>query len=229
MEAKTEAVIHTARKEKPTNLFICEDLAFATLKKREPKIEAMKAAKKAGTVAYFVLDKLIIDNFQLALFELSNGGSINFDCDRLASLKFNPLLCESYKNFSLCKDLDPDSNFYSDIDNCEYFTEDSFNNMLSDKQNHPGGYGNIIDYLSLLHFNIRSIDNKLKFDRFTNFVEELDIKFSIIGISETWLNDSDHSVHISGFEVLHNHRVSRSGGGVGLYLAGSGYRLDVFG
>ena len=55
-----EAVIRKARKEKPTNLFICEDLAFATLKKREPKIEAMKAAKKAGKVAYFVLDKLII-------------------------------------------------------------------------------------------------------------------------------------------------------------------------
>ena len=41
-----------------------------------------------------------------------NGGTINFDPDRLAQLKFNPLLCESYKNFSLCKDNDPDVNFY---------------------------------------------------------------------------------------------------------------------
>lgn len=57
-----EAVIRKARKEKPTNLFICEDLALATLKKREPKIEEMKAAKKAGKLAYFVLDRLIIKN-----------------------------------------------------------------------------------------------------------------------------------------------------------------------
>ena len=41
-----------------------------------------------------------------------NGSTINFDSDRLAQLKFNPLLCESYKNFSLCKDNDPDMNFY---------------------------------------------------------------------------------------------------------------------
>ena len=42
------------------------------------------------------------NEFQLALFEFANGGSIRYDPDRLASLKFNPLLCESYKNFSLC-------------------------------------------------------------------------------------------------------------------------------
>ena len=52
------------------------------------------------------------DELRLALFEMSNGGSICFDPDKLASLKFNPLLCESFKNFSLCKDNDPDANFY---------------------------------------------------------------------------------------------------------------------
>lgn len=43
------------------------------------------------------------NEFQIALVEFANGGSIRYDPDRLASLKFNPLLCESYKNFSLCK------------------------------------------------------------------------------------------------------------------------------
>ena len=33
--------------------------------------------------------------------EFMNGGTINFDPDSLAQLNFNPLLCESYKNFSL--------------------------------------------------------------------------------------------------------------------------------
>ena len=75
------------------------------------------------------------NEFQIALFEFANGGSIRYDPDRLASLKFNPLLCESYKNFSLCKDLNPDSHFFNGIASCECYSEDSFNNMLSEKQN----------------------------------------------------------------------------------------------
>ena len=70
------------------------------------------------------------DELRLVLFEMSNVGSIRLDPDRLTSLKFNPLLCESFKNFSLCKDSDPDANFYLNSSNCEYCTEDSFNNML---------------------------------------------------------------------------------------------------
>ena len=52
------------------------------------------------------------DQFRQTLYEFMNGGTINFDPDRLAQLKFNPLLCESCKNFSLCKDNDPVMNFY---------------------------------------------------------------------------------------------------------------------
>ena len=39
------------------------------------------------------------DQFRLTLFEFMNGEAVNFDPDRLAQLKFNPLLCESYKKF----------------------------------------------------------------------------------------------------------------------------------
>ena len=40
-------------------------------------------------------------------------GTIDFDPDRLAQLKFNFLLSESYKKCSLCKDNDRDYvNFY---------------------------------------------------------------------------------------------------------------------
>ena len=51
------------------------------------------------------------DQFQLTRLEFMNGGNINFHPDRLAQLKFNPLLCESSKTFSLCKDNDPDKIF----------------------------------------------------------------------------------------------------------------------
>ena len=53
-----EQVLRKARREKPTGLYISEELAFATLKKREPLVPKMKAAKEAGKVAYFVLDLL---------------------------------------------------------------------------------------------------------------------------------------------------------------------------
>ena len=56
------------------------------------------------------------DQFRLTLFEFMNGGTINFDPDRLAQLKSNPLLC---KNFSLCKDNDRDVNFYLENSSCE--------------------------------------------------------------------------------------------------------------
>ena len=63
----------------------------------------------------FSFQDLDDNEFQMALPEFANGGSIRYD-----DLEFNPLLCESYNNFSLCKDLNPDSNlnFFNDIGSC---------------------------------------------------------------------------------------------------------------
>ena len=55
-----EQVLRKARKEKPYGLHISEDLATATLEKRQPLIPKLKAAKEDGKIAYFVLDRLII-------------------------------------------------------------------------------------------------------------------------------------------------------------------------
>ena len=41
-----EAEVGKARKEKPEGLFICEDLAVATLEKQTDQVEKQKAAKK---------------------------------------------------------------------------------------------------------------------------------------------------------------------------------------
>ena len=70
----------------------------------------------------FSFQDLDDNEFQITLPEFANGGSIRYD--RLASLEFNPLLCESYNNLSLCtcKDLNPDSNLNflnNDIGSCE--------------------------------------------------------------------------------------------------------------
>lgn len=55
-----ESVLRKARKEKPQDLFICEDLALATLQKRSVQVDKLKEAKRAGKTAYFILDRLII-------------------------------------------------------------------------------------------------------------------------------------------------------------------------
>ena len=153
------------------------------------------------------------DELRLALFEMSNGGSIRFDPDKLASLKFNPLLCESFKNFSLCKDNDPDANFYLNSSNCVYYTEDSFNNMLAEEKNrlnvNQNDQNSFSRNLSFLHLNIRSIKNKI--DNFSNFLERLKIKFPIIGISETWLDDSFHCVDIPGYNLPRQNQATASG------------------
>jgi len=70
---------------------------------------------------------------------------------------------------------------------------------------------------SVFHLNIRSIYQNLS--HLTDLLCSLDIDFSVIGISESWLKDSDHSVDIEGYNFIHNYRKNKSGGGVGLYLS----------
>ena len=49
---------------------------------------------------------------------------------------------------------------------------------------------------SLLHLNIRSLPHNLV--NLTDCLSCLKLKFSVIGISETWLNDPSQSVDIYG-------------------------------
>ena len=55
-----ETILKFARKIKPDNIFVKEDLSPATLEKKESQRAKMEAAKRAGKIAYFVLDKLVI-------------------------------------------------------------------------------------------------------------------------------------------------------------------------
>jgi exonuclease III len=57
------------------------------------------------------------------------------------------------------------------------------------------------------------------FDTFSNFWGNIDHKFSFIALSETWLQSSENSFEIPGYNFIHNHRHNRAGGGVGLYFS----------
>ena len=155
---------------------------------------------------FFRLDD---EGFRLAILDQSIG-RINFDCDRLSSLKFNPLLSEREYNFNLCNDSDPDTNFLSDLGMCDYYVEDQFNDILIQKKI-------VNDPLSFMQVNTRSLQCNL--DGLTNMLLHLDLKFSFIGISEIWLKDISHTCDIPCYKFIHNHRTDADGGGVGLYLA----------
>ncbi len=57
-----ENILKNARKIKPHGLFVNEDLAAETLQKRKAQMPKLIEAKQVGTIAYFILDKLIVKN-----------------------------------------------------------------------------------------------------------------------------------------------------------------------
>ena len=70
---------------------------------------------------------------------------------------------------------------------------------------------------SLFHVNIRSVPQN--FDNFTNYLNVLDFSFPIIGLTETWLSDSNSDLFsIEEYEFIERHRQTRSGGGVGILM-----------
>lgn len=111
------------------------------------------------------------------------------------------------------ENIDPDVNYWSAsgdiLYNCKYYLEDSFNHLLCKYNNKTPG-------LSLLHHNVRNSQKNL--DSFSHYLINLDVKFSIIGLSETWLSDSIKDLYkISGYNSVHLCREGR-GGGVSLYI-----------
>ena len=74
-----------------------------------------------------------------------------------------------------------------------------------------------IDNLALCHLNIRSLKKNLAdFERYLNL---LDMRFTIIGVSETWLGDCDCLLYeFNGYNLIEGHRISKRGGGVGIFV-----------
>ena len=68
-----------------------------------------------------------------------------------------------------------------------------------------------------MRLNIRSLHRNL--DSLITLLKNVELRFSFIGITETWLWDSSLHTDISGYSFVHNPRKDRRGGGVGLYLA----------
>ena len=125
---------------------------------------------------------------------------------------FNPFAFDANRQLTLNRDTDPDINLLN-LNNVssDYYLEDQFNSMIT-KEN-----CNYKNSFSVLHLNIRSINQS--FSNFNNLLGYLRFHFDVIGISETWLKESNHLVDLEGYNFIHNFRKERIGGGVGLYLS----------
>lgn len=80
--------------------------------------------------------------------------------------------------------------FYGNLNsNCDYFTEAQFNEKVKSES-----HGASAPQFSILHLNIRSLEYNLS--NLTDLLNNVDIKFSVIGITETWLRDLVHLVDL---------------------------------
>jgi hypothetical protein len=147
------------------------------------------------------------NSFNKLIYEQTHG-TLKFGEDRLQSLFFNPI-DQPKSNDVFSSYLDPDLNAFQHSASI-YMVEDELNTKLDDNNNS----------FSLLHLNVRSLLGNL--DKFNILLSNIKKPFSVIGITETWLNDQTYDlVDISGYKFVSNHRTTKPGVGVGLYLQNS--------
>ena len=133
----------------------------------------------------------------------------------VSNLIYNPLELNSF-DFSFCSEFDPDVNFFCQQNlfsgySCNYYLEDSFNDRLkslcfSQEQ-----------VFSICHLNIRSMKSNLS--NFENYLQLLQNEFTVIGITETWLNNTTCQLYkMDNYNMIDNHRDDKMGGGVAIFL-----------
>ena len=107
--------------------------------------------------------------------------------------------------------LDPDLNTPSQC-NFKYYTTDEFRNDNITKNCTSA------NHLSFLHSNIRSLD--ANFDNFVQMLSEFSYSFSVIGLTETRLNDrleNNFNHDLDSYTFVSQHSLSNAGG-VGFYV-----------
>ena len=109
-------------------------------------------------------------------------------------------------NNDVFKQIDPDLHMHSIRQQCKSYSEDEFNEKFADSQ-----------HISLIHVNIRSSKKNLR--DFMCSINNLNIKFSFIVLSEIWGDSNDAMLNvIPGYSHIYDIRESRNGGGVSIYV-----------
>ena len=117
--------------------------------------------------------------------------------ESLSENLFNPLELNTDDIYSPLCDVDPDANYFNELNahiyqNCNYYYEHSFSAIIQTRFKH------MIDHnvFSLCHINIRSM--KANLTSFEICLQNLEFEFSVIGITETWLTDSNSDLYTTG-------------------------------
>ena len=159
-----------------------------------------------------------IEHDDVFVSEVNNIGSCTRSIESLSDLLFNPFELNSDDHYSPLIDIDPDVNYYNEIDshialNCNYYFEESISAAINDNIK----TGNLSKVFSLCHVNIRSL--KANLPAFEICLQNMNFKFSAIGISETWLRDCNCDLNnTEGYNFVEAHRPSKIGGGVGIFI-----------
>ena len=159
-----------------------------------------------------------IDEDEMYLLEITEIDVGTRTIESLSELLFNPFETNTDESYSPLNGIDPDIQFFNDLDyhmslNCNYYFEDSLMEILHKRvPNHLIG-----NEFSLCHMNIRSL--KANPSSFEICLENTGLRFSIIGVSDTLLNDVTCNLYnIHGYNLVETHRSGRTGGGVGIYV-----------
>jgi hypothetical protein len=140
----------------------------------------------------------------------------NTNINILENLVFNPFDINDDPNLRPWCDIDPDLQFFNDMTyinsniKCNYFTETGLNAKIQENMTE-------LEYFSVLHLNIRSVPKNLS--SFDYLLCELEMRFTVIGLSETWLDASNVDLYdLEGYNSEHKYRENRKGGGVSLFV-----------
>lgn len=111
----------------------------------------------------------------------------------------------NYKRNEFGSDIDPDEHFFNSVEyGCEYYTDDQYKSINTD-----GAF-------TVIHFNSRSLYKN--YDSIKEYLSQFN-KFSVIAMSETWLDEVKGSdVEIEGYQLFTVNRNRKKGGGVALFV-----------
>jgi len=101
---------------------------------------------------------------------------------------------------SILGNIDPDLNCVQ-TDECSYYNSRNIDSVINSK-----------NMLNLVHINIRSCSKNL--DEFLILLNNLKPRFSVVILTETWLNSIHDWIDVPGYKAFHCVREGRRGGGV---------------
>ena len=151
------------------------------------------------------------DDFHSAVLE----GLLNFPFDfhEMNNKVFMPFEINESIDTPLTE-MDPDIQFYSNSHythgaKCDYYLEDQFISKVVGKKQ--------CNQLSFFHLNVKSIPKH--FDELEMYINSLKLEFTMIALTETWLDKSKQDLYnMPKYNCINRYRKQRRGGGVSLYI-----------